>query len=180
MWWSPRAEVIGERSRTALEARYVSKQDHPSSALFAELGRSAGFNSCGNNRGLRWSVSGVELLSKPVIFRSKTTFRVPCSLSLVEVQGSLIMIMSLRAEEGCERSRTALEARYISKQEHTSCTLFAQFGLSAGFDIYYNARGLTWSVCGVELLSKPVIFRSQITLRVPCSLSLVEVQGSAY
>jgi len=38
-------------------------------------------------------VSGVELLSKPVMFRSKTTLRVPCSLSLVEVQGSLIVII---------------------------------------------------------------------------------------
>jgi len=90
--WKPRAEVVGERSRTALEARYISKQDHPSSTLFAELGRSAGFVNCDNNRGLRWSVSGVELLSKPVMFGSKTTLRVPCSLSLVEVQGSIIVV----------------------------------------------------------------------------------------
>src|SRR5690625_2365879 len=142
MWWSPRAEVVGEQSRTALEARYVSKQDHPSSALFAELGRSAGFNNCGNNRGLRWSVSGVALLSKPVIFRSKTTLRVPCSLSLVEVQGSIIMIMSLRGEVGVELSRTALVSRYISKQNTPSSTLFAELGRSVGFDnIDYAAEG---------------------------------------
>jgi len=115
---SLRAEVVGERSRTALEARYISKQNHPSSTT--------GFVNCDNNRGLR--------LSKPVIFRSKTTFRVPCSLSLVEVQGSLIMIMSLRAEVVGEQSRTALEARYISKQNHPSSTLFAELGRSAGFD----------------------------------------------
>src|SRR5690625_5855126 len=51
---SLRAEVVGEQSRTALEARYISKQNHPSSTLFAELGRSAGFVNCDNNRGLRW------------------------------------------------------------------------------------------------------------------------------
>src|SRR5690625_6721232 len=89
MIMSLRAEVVGERSRTALEARYVWKQDHPSSTLFAELGRSAGFVNCDNNRGLRWSVSGVELLSKPVMFGSKTTLRVPCSLSSAEAQAPM-------------------------------------------------------------------------------------------
>src|SRR5690625_462854 len=142
MMISLRAEVVGERSRTALEARYVSKQVHPSSALFAELGRSAGFNNCGNNRGLRWSVSGVELLSKPVIFRSKTTLRVPCSLSLVEVKGCTIMIVCPRAEVVGVRSRTALEARYVWKQNHSPCALLSGSGRSAGFVNCDNNRGL--------------------------------------
>src|SRR5690625_568284 len=108
--------AAGEQSRTALEARYISKQNHPSSTLFAELGRSAGFVNCDNNRGLRWSVSGVELLSKPVMFGSKTTLRVPCSLSLVEVQGSLIVIIiegrgGSCAESNCSRSPLCLEAK---------------------------------------------------------------------
>src|SRR5690625_4492789 len=126
MIMSLRAEVVGERSRTALEARYISKQNHPSSA--------SGFVNCDNNRGLRWSVSKVELLSKPVMFLSKTTLRVPCSLGLVEVQGSRMMRRALGAEVVGEQSRTALVARYVSKQNHPSSTLFAELGRSAGFD----------------------------------------------
>src|SRR5690625_1253299 len=127
---------------------------------------------------MRWSVSGVELIAKHVICRSKTTFRVPCSLSLDEVQGSLIMIMSLRAEVVGERSRTALEARYISKQDHPSSTLFAELDRSAGFDNDYNPRGLRWSMSEVELLPKLCLFLSKISLLVPCWLSLAGVAGS--
>src|SRR5699024_11331606 len=116
--------------------------------------------------------------SKAVMFICKTTLRVPCSLSLVEVQGSTMMMIYLRAEVVGEQSRTALEARYVSKQDHPSSTLFAELGRSAGFYNDDSSRGLRWSVSGVELLSKPVMFLSKTTLPVPCSLSLVEVQGS--